>query len=278
MKPKLIKTSKEMSEIRNRISSKIAFVPTMGSLHQGHLSLVDTAIEKAEVVIVSIYVNPTQFSIDEDLTEYPRDLDKDIKLLKEHQVDYVFFPDDEQMYPQGFKTWVDVEDITQILCGKTRPTHFRGVTTIVSKLLNIINPDLIFLGEKDFQQLAVIKQMVSDLNFQTEVIGCPIVREFDGLALSSRNKYLTAEGRKRALCLYKSLLLAQNLFRGGMVNSNKIISQMSNLIVNAACVIDYIEVFDPFSFEHLPELSPGCRIALAVIVDNTRLIDNIEIR
>jgi len=277
MKPKLINSIDEMSAIRRQLRGKVGFVPTMGFLHEGHLSLVREAKKQTDIVIVSIFVNPTQFGANEDLSNYPRNIERDIELLTNLEVDYIFFPTDEQMYPEGFKTWVNVDKITQVLCGKSRPTHFRGVTTIVAKLMNIVDPDLMFMGEKDFQQLVVLKQMARDLNFRTKIVGCSIAREEDGLALSSRNEYLSIEGRKKALCLNKSLLLAQNLFNEGITSSNKIISQMTDLIEDNESIIDYIEVFDPKTLEHIPELVSGCRIALAVIVENTRLIDNIQI-
>ena len=277
MKPKLLNSIEEMSAIRRQIEGKIGFVPTMGFLHEGHLSLVREAKNQTEIVIVSIFINPTQFGVNEDLSNYPRNIERDIKLLTNLEVDYIFFPTDKQMYPEGYKTWVNVEKITQVLCGRSRPTHFRGVTTIVAKLMNIIDPDLMFMGEKDFQQLVVLKQMAKDLNFRTKIVGCSILREKDGLALSSRNKYLSIEGREKALCLNKSLLLAQKLFNEGIASSNKIISQVTGLIDENECIIDYIEVFDPETLVHIPELFSNCRIALAVIVENTRLIDNIQI-
>ena len=277
MKPKLINSIEEMSTVCRRLKGKIGFVPTRGFLHAGHLSLVSEAKRKTDIVIVSIYVNPTQFSANEDLSSYPRNIERDIELLTNLDVDYIFFPTDEQMYPDGYKTWLNVDKITQVLCGRSRPTHFRGVITIVAKLMNIIDPDLMFMGEKDFQQLVVLKQMTKDLNFRTKIVGCPIIREKDGLALSSRNKYLSYSGRKKALCLNKSLLLAQKLFNRGIISSNKIISQMTDLIEENECIIDYIEVFDQNTLEHIPKLISGSRIALAVIVENTRLIDNIKI-
>ncbi len=277
MKPKFLNSIDEMLSIRRQLNGKIGFVPTMGFLHEGHLSLVREAKKQTDIVIVSIFVNPTQFGANDDLSNYPRDIERDIELLANLDVDYILFPTNEQMYPEGYKTWINVDKITQVLCGRSRPTHFRGVTTIIAKLMNIINPDLMFMGEKDFQQLIVLKQMAKDLNFRTKIIGCSIIREKDGLALSSRNKYLSSAGRKKALCLNKSLLLAQNLFNEGITSSNKIISQMSDLIEDNESIIDYIEVFDPKTLEHIPELVSGCRIALAVIVENTRLIDNIQI-
>ncbi len=277
MKPKLINSIEEMFAIRKHLTGVIGFVPTMGFLHEGHLSLVREAKKQTDIVIVSIFVNPTQFSANEDLSEYPRNIERDIELLTDLEVDHIFFPTDEQMYPEDYKTWVDVDKITQVLCGRSRPTHFRGVTTIVTKLMNIIDPDIMFMGEKDFQQLVVLRQMAKDLNFRTKIVGCSIVREKDGLALSSRNKYLSPDGRKKALCLNKSLLLAQKLFSGNVVSSNKIISHMTDLIEDNEGIIDYIEVLEPKTLEHIPELISGCRIALAVVVENTRLIDNIKI-
>ena len=277
MKPKLINSIDEMLSIRRQLNGKIGFVPTMGFLHEGHLSLVSAAKKQSDIVIVSIFVNPAQFGANEDLSNYPRNIERDIKLLENLDVDYIFFPTDEQMYPEGYKTWVNVDKITQVLCGRSRPTHFRGVTTIVAKLMNLIDPDLMFMGEKDFQQLVVLKQMAKDLNFRTKIVGCSIIREKDGLALSSRNKYLSSKGRIKALCLNKSLLLAQKLFNEGISSSNKIISQMTHLIEENEGIIDYIEVFDPVTLEHLSEFESGSRIALAVIIENTRLIDNIDI-
>ncbi len=276
MRPVLVKTISQMMQISTKLKGTIGFVPTMGYLHRGHLSLVETAKKNADIVIVSIFVNPTQFSPNEDLSQYPRDIDSDIKLLSELDVDYIFFPQESEMYPDGYKTWVNVDKITQVLCGKSRPTHFKGVTTIVAKLMNIVDPDLMYMGEKDFQQLVVLRQMAKDLNFKTEIIGCPIIREEDGLAMSSRNKYLSPAGRKNALCLHKVLLLAKKRFRQNITNSSKIITEMADLIENMEGVIDYIEVVDPDTLEHITELKKGCRILLAVIIENTRLIDNMK--
>ncbi len=277
MKPRIVESVDEMSAIRRKMQGVIGFVPTMGFLHEGHLSLVREAKKKTDIVIVSIFVNPTQFGVNEDLSEYPRNIERDIKLLSNLEVDYLFLPTNEQMYPEDYKTWINVEEITQVLCGRSRPIHFKGVTTIVTKMMNIVVPDMMFMGEKDFQQLVVLKQMTKDLNYRTKVVGCPIVREKDGLALSSRNKYLTKVGRRNALCLQKSLLLAQKLFNEKIISSEKIISQISNLIGKSEGIVDYIEVINPQTLEHISQLTKGCRIALAVIIENTRLIDNIEI-
>ena len=278
MKPILVNSIESMLEIRQQLNGKIGFVPTMGFLHEGHLSLISEANKVSDITIVSIYVNPTQFGINEDLSEYPRDIKHDIELLSKLKVDYVFFPNDKQMYPADYKTWVNVDKITQILCGKSRPTHFRGVTTIVTKLINILDPELMFMGEKDFQQLTVLKQMLKDLNVHTKIVGCPIIRENDGLALSSRNKYISSVGREKALCLHNSLLLAQKLFNEGIYSTNKIITQMTDLIDSNGGIIDYIEIFNSNTLEHIPKVVSGCRIALAVIIENTRLIDNIQIK
>ena len=276
MQPILINSAFKMQKKCRDITGTIGFVPTMGYLHEGHLSLVRAARKQCNTVVVSIFVNPSQFSPDEDLALYPRNIDRDVKLLTKLEVDYIFFPTEKEMYPEDYKTWVTVDKITQILCGRSRPTHFRGVTTIVTKLINIVNPDYMFMGQKDFQQLVVLQQMAKDLNFRTKIVGCPIVREEDGLAMSSRNKYLSLSAKKDALCLHNSLLLAKKLFKQGITSSNKIIAEMSNLIENNNGFVDYIEAVDSQTLEHLAELRNGCRIILAVIIENTRLIDNME--
>jgi pantoate--beta-alanine ligase len=277
MNTKIIRTISEMRKISSNWPTSVGFVPTMGFLHEGHLSLIKTAQKDNETTVVSIYVNPAQFGPQEDLSEYPRDLEKDIELLAELNVGYVFLPDDGEMYPKNFKTWIQVEDITEIMCGIARPTHFKGVTTIVNKLLNIVRPDTIYLGEKDFQQLIVLKTMVRDLNMTCEVKGCPIVRESDGLAMSSRNIYLKGEDRDKALCLYKSLLLAQKLFSEGVKDPELLRSQMEDIITQNGGVIDYIAFIDAESLKVVDELHKGCRIALAVKISGTRLIDNLQI-
>lgn len=276
--PQIISTISEMQEISYSIDKSIGFVPTMGFLHKGHLSLVKAAKKDNEIVVVSIYVNPSQFSPNEDLESYPRDLDKDISLLAELGVDYVFFPNNEMMYPEGFKTWVDVDDITKILCGRSRATHFKGVTTIVNKLINIVNPTRMYMGEKDFQQLAVIRQMVRDLNLRVDVVGCELIREADGLAMSSRNKYLSHVGRKNALCLSKSLKSVQKLFSKGITNFADVKHEMQRLINSASGQIDYIELVDSTTLESKQTITAGDRILMAVKIENTRLIDNMEIR
>ena len=277
MQPILINSAFKMQKKCRDITGTIGFVPTMGYLHEGHLSLVRAARKQCNTVVVSIFVNPSQFSPDEDLALYPRNIDRDVKLLTKLEVDYIFFPTEKEMYPEDYKTWVTVDKITQILCGRSRSTHFRGVTTIVTKLINIVNPDYMFMGQKDFQQLVVLQQMAKDLNFRTKIVGCPIVREENGLAMSSRNKYLSLSAKKDALCLHNSLLLAKKLFKQGITSSNKIIAEMSNLIENNNGFVDYIEAVDSQTLEHLAELRNGCWIILAVIIENSRLIDNMEL-
>lgn len=275
---KIIKSITEMQHICEKISTNMGFVPTMGYLHEGHLSLVKAAKHRCKKTIVSIFVNPSQFSPEEDLAEYPRDLQRDTQLLADLKVDYVFIPETKAMYPDDYKTWVEVDEITRIMCGESRPTHFKGVTTIVSKLLNIINPDFMFMGEKDYQQMIVLKQMIKDLNFPVTIIGCPIIREKDGLAKSSRNKYLNANQRKQALCLYKSLKLANNLFKQGYRETPYLKEKMVELIKQNNGKIDYIAFFNPQNLQKVQKLNSGDRIALAVKIGETRLIDNMEVK
>lgn len=275
--PTVVTTAAQMRKALQDRLGTIGFVPTMGFLHAGHLSLVEAAKKKADHVVVSIYVNPTQFGPNEDLNSYPRDFDRDLTLLADLNVDFVFFPTDEMMYPPEFKTWVTVEELTTVLCGRSRKNHFRGVTTVVAKLLNIIDPDYLFLGEKDFQQLKVLQQMGKDLNFRTEIIGCPLIREPDGLAMSSRNKYLSARERADALCLYQSLKLAQEMFKSGIREVKEIVSAMRNLIEQKHGKIDYIEIIDPNTLQTQSLADENSRIALAVFIGKTRLIDNMNI-
>jgi len=277
MKPVIIKSVSEMIKVSRNIKTSIGFVPTMGYLHEGHLSLVKRAKQETETVVVSIYVNPSQFAPNEDLDNYPRSFKKDIQLLAELDVDYVFFPDNQEMYPEGYKTWITVEKISKILCGKSRSTHFRGVATIVAKLMNIVNADFMFMGEKDFQQIVVLEQMIKDLNIKTRIVRCPLIREKDGLAMSSRNKYLSSLQRNDALCLHKSLLMAQKKHEEGFTDSAEIIIQMKEFIESNNGVVDYIEIVDSNSLQTISNLHKGCRILIAVKIGKTRLIDNIEI-
>ncbi|GAG30247.1 unnamed protein product, partial [marine sediment metagenome] len=226
---KLIKRVKEMQGLAKeaqRAGKSIGLVPTMGALHKGHLSLVEAAKKKAEVVVVSIFVNPTQFGLHEDLSRYPKSLSLDKKLLNNFEVDALFLPDALEMYPPEYKTYVEVQGLSDIMCGRFRPHHFRGVTSIVAKLFNIVSPHFAFFGEKDFQQQVIIKSMAKDLNFPIEIITLPTVREFDGLAMSSRNRYLKEKERKAALILYQTLLLGKSLIKEGEKNANKILQRM----------------------------------------------------
>ena len=277
MKPVIIKSVSEMIKVSRNNKTSIGFVPTMGYLHEGHLSLVKRAKQETETVVVSIYVNPSQFAPNEDLDNYPRSFKKDIQLLAELDVDYVFFPDNQEMYPEGYKTWITVEKISKILCGKSRSTHFKGVATIVAKLMNIVNADFMFMGEKDYQQIVVLEQMIKDLNFKTRIVRCPLIREKDGIAMSSRNKYLSSQQRNDALCLYQSLLKAQKKYKEGLTESADIIKKMKELIESCNGVVDYIDVIDPNSLKAISSLHKGCRILVAVKIGKTRLIDNIEI-
>ncbi|MFO7897407.1 MAG: pantoate--beta-alanine ligase [Candidatus Cloacimonadales bacterium] len=276
-KPEIIKSLAEMQQISANWSDQVGFVPTMGYLHAGHLSLVQAAQQACPIVVVSIYVNPSQFAPEEDLETYPRDLQRDLKLLQDLQVDYLFLPNDAEIYPENYKTWINVEDLTTRLCGKSRPDHFRGVSTIVAKLVNLVNPDLIFMGEKDFQQMTVLQRMLKDLNFRAQIVGCPIVREADGLARSSRNKYILPEDRKQALSLHLALKHAQKLFAAGQCNSQVLIAEIDRIISGSGAKVDYIEIVDAKTLLPLEQVDAQSRIILAAYVKSTRLIDNIKI-
>jgi pantoate--beta-alanine ligase len=254
---------------------KIAFVPTMGYFHEGHLSLMKEAKKKADCLVVSIYVNPTQFGPKEDFSKYPRDLDRDLKMAESVNVDVIFYPPDKEMYPANYQTYVDVEKVTQNLCGMSRPGHFRGVDTVCNKLFNIVKPDFAVFGKKDFQQFVTIKRMVDDLNIDIQIVGSPTVRESDGLAMSSRNKYLNKDERKSALTLFKALKLAQKLYSNGEKKSSVIITEVEKLIKRASfTAIDYIKICDTRTLKDADKIKNQSVIALAVKVGNTRLIDN----
>jgi pantoate--beta-alanine ligase len=254
---------------------KISFVPTMGYFHEGHLSLMKEARRTADHVVVSIYVNPTQFGPKEDFSKYPRDFDRDAAMAKSVGVDVIFFPPNSEMYPEGYQTYVNVEKVTQNLCGLSRPGHFRGVTTVCCKLFNIVKPHSAIFGRKDYQQLAAIKRMVADLNMDLEIVGMPTFREPDGLAMSSRNVYLSKEERASALSLVGSLKMAQKLYAEGERNAVKIIRQAEKLITSAPfTAIDYIKICDAATLEDVLEIKGEAVMALAVKVGKTRLIDN----
>jgi pantoate--beta-alanine ligase len=257
---------------------KIGFVPTMGYLHEGHGSLIRRAKEENEFVVVSIFVNPTQFGIGEDFETYPRDLAMDSMLAEQAGADVIFHPTVSEMYPQGYRTFVEVEDITSKLCGASRPGHFRGVTTIVSKLFHMVKADRAYFGQKDAQQVAVIQQMVRDLNMDIEVIPCAIVREADGLAMSSRNTYLSPEERKAALILSQSLFQSVKMIENGEHDARNLRNWINEKIkCEPLAKIDYVEIVDGVTLEEIEEIKGDVLIALAVKIGKTRLIDNIRL-
>jgi len=257
----------------------IGFVPTMGYLHSGHLSLVHIARSKSDVVVASIFVNPAQFGPKEDFKRYPRDFDYDRVLLEKEGCDYVFTPRVTDIYPDGYSTYVEVDGLTRKLEGGCRPGHFKGVCTIVAKLFNIVQPDITVFGQKDAQQAAVIKKMVEDLNFKTGIFIASTIRETDGLALSSRNKYLSSKERESASVLYRSLTLAKNLIESGEKDARKIVAKMKNLIQKEKdAKIDYIAITDILNLDHVDKVKGEILISLAVKIGKTRLIDNIKMK
>ncbi|MCB5265633.1 MAG: pantoate--beta-alanine ligase [Candidatus Cloacimonetes bacterium] len=268
----------EMQAVNYPAGSKVGFVPTMGYLHEGHLSLVDAAVKSSDLVVVSIFVNPAQFAPSEDLDSYPRDFDRDLALLEKRKVDYVFFPTADEMYPPGYKTWVEVEGISHILCGNTRPEHFKGVSTVVLKLLNIVRPQSMYMGEKDFQQLTVLQRMTQDLNLGVDIIGCPIIREEDGLAKSSRNLYLKGKEREQATCLYKALTNSQKLVAAGELAAEKIIAAAEQLILDSLVKVDYIKIVDGRDLSEVQDIDEHSRMLIAAWVGKPRLIDNMSLK
>jgi pantoate--beta-alanine ligase len=272
----VIETIADMSYLRSNLKEPVGFVPTMGYLHEGHMSLVRKARAENKTVVASIYVNPTQFGPKEDLSKYPRDLPRDLAMLDNEGVNAVFFPSDKEMYPAGYDTWVTVENLTKPLEGEVRPTHFRGVTTVVTKLFNIVRPTSAYFGQKDAQQALVIKKMAADLNMNLKVIVCPTIREADGLAMSSRNVYLTPEQRKAAPVLNKSLQLAKSLFDGGEKDATAILAKMTALIQKEPLgKIDYISISGTQTLAELKSVEKSALVSMAVKFGNTRLIDNI---
>ncbi|WP_443112709.1 pantoate--beta-alanine ligase [Desulfosarcina sp. BuS5] len=269
---------KEMQSLPDRIKreeKRIALVPTMGFLHKGHISLMKEGLKHAEFLVISIFVNPTQFGPGEDLESYPRNFERDFALAEKAGVNVIFAPEAKEIYSAHFQTYVTLQDLPNHLCGISRPDHFRGVATIVTKLFNIVKPNAAVFGQKDFQQLAVIKQMVSDLNLDIKIIGAPIIREDDGLALSSRNVYLSPSERLPALSLFKALNNSQRLLASGVTDASKIISEAVELIDSyRETVIDYIAVCDPETLTDIKRIEKPVLMALAVKVGKTRLIDN----
>ncbi|MCG0278317.1 MAG: pantoate--beta-alanine ligase [Thermanaeromonas sp.] len=275
---KTISGVREWVKDQRQQGRKIGLVPTMGYLHEGHLTLMRWAKKSCEAVIISIFVNPTQFGPQEDYERYPRDLERDLRLAREVGVDAVFAPEVEEMYPPGYATYVEVEGLTEVLCGASRPGHFRGVATVVTKLFNIVQPDEAFFGLKDYQQAVVIKRMVKDLNIPVEIVTVPTVREEDGLALSSRNKYLTPEERRQALSLYRALKLGEELIRRGERRADKVREAMSREILSQPLArIDYVSVNDAETLKPVDEISGKVLLAVAVWIGSTRLIDNLVV-
>ncbi len=276
---KSISQMKEISENWRKEGKKIAFVPTMGFLHEGHLSLVRLGKKLGDKLVVSIFVNPLQFGPAEDFREYPRDLERDAALLEKEGVDVLFCPEAEEMYPPGFQTYVEVAELTKGLCGAYRPGHFKGVTTVVLKLFNIVKPHLAIFGEKDYQQLQVIKRMVKDLNLDVEIVGHPTVREKDGLAMSSRNTYLSEEERESALSLFKALNFAQNLVKEGERDVAVLKKKLKEFIESHPFTkVQYIEFVDPSELTPVEKVEKETLCALAVFVGKARLIDNMLIK
>lgn len=270
-----VKDVREQINKWKRQGLSIGYVPTMGYLHEGHRSLIEAARANNDKVVVSIFVNPMQFAPSEDLDSYPRDLEKDAKMCNDAGVDLIFHPEPSEMYNDGFCSYVDMNGLTTELCGKTRPTHFRGVQTVVLKFFNILKPDRAYFGQKDAQQLAVIKRMVADLNVDVEIIGCPIIRESDGLAKSSRNTYLNPDERKAALILNKSLKLGRELIESGETDSKAVIKAISdNINTEPLAKIDYVNVVDFSTITPVDKIGKSVLVAIAVYIGKTRLIDN----
>jgi len=275
---RVLSTIAEFKQVRQEVTTSVGFVPTMGYLHEGHLVLARRAKAENGIVAVSIFVNPTQFGPTEDFARYPRDPDRDISLLEKEGVDWVFMPPVEDMYPQGSSSWVDVEKVTDRLEGAIRPGHFRGVATVVAKLFNIVQPTRAYFGQKDAQQVVVIKKMVADLNMNLEVVAVPTVREPDGLAMSSRNIYLNPQERQTALVLWKSLNLVRQLWLEGERKAERVRQQMASLIQKEPLArIEYISIAHPETLEELTEIDQPALVSLAVRVGKTRLIDNVTL-
>lgn len=271
---KSIKRVRRIVHAAKRKRNTVGFVPTMGALHEGHLSLVRTAGKKSDFVVVSIFVNPTQFEPHEDLRRYPREITKDLALLKNEGADLVFAPSARVLYPSDFKTRVTVHDLSSVLCGITRPHHFQGVTTIVLKLFNIVQPDIAVFGKKDYQQAVIIQRMVKDLNLDTRIVLGPIVREPDGLAMSSRNLYLSKHDRVNAVVLYQSLQWVKMAFRGGLTDTRKALQKIRRMIHNRGGKVDYIKAVNKNTLTSVKKLKKGTLLAVAVYFGSTRLIDN----
>lgn len=278
---KVVKTIKEVRDFVNsqrKDGKTVGLVPTMGYLHEGHMSLIRKSVSLNDVTVVSVFVNPIQFGANEDLGSYPRDIERDTKICEECGADLIFNPEPEEMYGDNFYTSVNMKTLPEELCGITRPVHFSGVMTVVTKLFNIVKPDKAFFGQKDAQQLAIIKQMVKDLNMDLEIIGCPIVRESDGLAKSSRNTYLSEQERKSALVLSQAVKIGEQLFNAGERNAEKILDTMkAHINSEPLAKIDYVKAVDALTMQQVKEIDRPVLFAMAVYIGKTRLIDNFSI-
>lgn len=270
-----IKETKEIIAQWKKEGLSIGFVPTMGYLHEGHGSLITKARENNDKVVVSIFVNPMQFGPTEDLASYPRDLEKDSAFCESLGADLIFHPEPEEMYTDRFSSYVDMSVLTEELCGLSRPVHFRGVCTVLTKLFNIVKPDRAYFGQKDAQQLAVVKHMVEDLNMDLEIIGCPIIREEDGLAKSSRNTYLNPEERQAALILSKTIFLGQKMVEDGETDAQRLVEAMkANISTEPMAKIDYVKAVDGLTMQQVTQIKAPTLVAMAVYIGKTRLIDN----
>jgi pantoate--beta-alanine ligase len=276
---KTIKSVRAAVKAARKAGKAIGLVPTMGALHRGHVSLIERSSKHGDFVVVSIFVNPTQFGPKEDLAKYPRPLREDLRICKDNGVDVVFVPGVKEMYRQEGLTWVNVDKISEPLCGRFRPGHFRGVATVCAKLFNIVQPDIAYFGQKDAQQLAVIRRMVAGLNFPLKIVGCPTVREADGLALSSRNMYLSPQQRKDATCIYRSLKIAREMIEAGRTNPKTITAKIRKIITAAKSLsgIDYISIVDAETLQDVNRVTGRVLIAIAARFGSTRLIDNLTV-
>jgi pantoate--beta-alanine ligase len=271
-----IRDMRDASRAARRTGARLGLVPTMGALHEGHLSLIRAAKSSCPVVAASIFVNPTQFGPNEDLARYPRPFERDRELLENEGVDLLFAPSVDEMYPSGAVTWVTVEELSGKLDGRTRPGHFRGVTTIVAKLFHAVEPDAAFFGQKDAAQAAIIRRMARDLNFPVEITVCPIVREPDGLAMSSRNAYLDPQQRRQALVLQRSLMRVKQRADAGEYDALRLVAAAKEIFAGEPAVrLDYFEIVDPDSLDPVNDVAKGALVAVAAFVGTTRLIDNI---
>ena len=277
-----MKIVETIAEVREQVRAwrkeglSVGLVPTMGYLHEGHQSLIDRAVADNDRVVVSVFVNPMQFGVGEDLESYPRDMNRDAAICEKAGASLIFHPEPSEMYPENFSSFVDMNTLTGGLCGKSRPIHFRGVCTVVSKLFNIVTPDRAYFGQKDAQQLAVIRHMVSDLSYGIEIVGCPIIREEDGLAKSSRNTYLSPEERQAALVLSRSLTAGKKLLENGETSAATVRQEITRQIeIEPLAKIDYVEVVDWKNLEPVETINGSVLVAIAVYIGKTRLIDNI---